>query len=74
MGRPPAKDGQDAGSLRPIDELLKESKYPNLIEEYHQIAEKDLYLVELYRLAATQSEGFNNIISSIRRIFCDIVR
>ena len=57
MVKPPEKGyGQDAGNLlRPIDELLKESKYPNLIEEYHQIAEKDIYLAELYRLAATQS-------------------
>ena len=54
---PPEKRGKGAESLRPIDDLLKDpldpGTYPNLVEDYHNLADKDFHLAELYRLAAT---------------------
>ena len=61
MEQLPAKGyGKGDEPLSPIDELLKKPHdldlYPNLIEDYHKLANKDIHLAELYRLAATSQD------------------
>jgi len=55
--RSDAYDEEGRSALLPIDELLKkphdQDLYPNLTEDYHALADKDLHLAELYRLTAT---------------------
>jgi len=52
--------GRGKEILRPIDELLEKphdlNLYPNLIEDYHKLADKDVHLAELYRYAATNQD------------------
>jgi subtilisin family serine protease len=61
METTPTQDyGEGRETLRPIDELLEKSRdskaYPNLIEDYHRLIDKDIHLAELYRLAATSQD------------------
>jgi subtilisin family serine protease len=69
-------DQYDKGEepLRPIDELLEKphntNLYPNLIEDYHNLADKDIHLAELYRFAAT-SQGNRLIPNPVQAVKVD---
>jgi subtilisin family serine protease len=53
-------DGRGEETFQPIEEFLKKPYdpilYPNLIEDYHKLSDKDIHLAELYRLAATTQD------------------
>jgi subtilisin family serine protease len=66
--------GKGAELLRPIDDLLENPldpvAFPNLVEDYHKLAAKDIHLAELYRLTAT-SQGDRLILDPVQTVRID---